>query len=282
MGLRETDVVDILARGPQGEVVLVICDTGVGYEDAERLPLLQQKLRTCVSYVYDERFPQRHPGKTVRDVRIVVTCSAPPTPEMQCIGAVAAPGEAGTLEVRFEHIPPSVEHAELLRAAEQYARERGRTLPGAAEAGLTAEVDRLLAEGADPNAPDELGLPPFHLAILRRQTVTASQLLEHGVSVDARDGCGFTALHLAAGDGMRDMVEFLLARGADANASEAEGYTPLHAAAEAGRVEVVALLLRRGARVNARRTTGETPLTEAASRGHAAVADLLRRYGGTR
>jgi len=281
MSLRETGRIDIVARGPKGEVALVACDTERWDNKTERYDLLVSKIRHYLGYIYSARFAEEHPGKTPRDVQIVVTCTTPPTSEMARIRAVTARGETESIEVRFQHVPDPRWLEEAEREVARIGDERSRTLHGAAEAGRARDVERLLAQGADANAPDELGFLPFHLAVLNRHASVARLLLQHGTPVDARDGAGFTALHGAVLDGHRDIVEFLLANGADLNAADSGGFTPLHAAAEAGNPEVAELLLRRGANVNARTAAGVTPLAEAARRGHAAVVEVLRRYAAT-
>ena len=107
MGLIERDEIDIVAQSPKGEVVLVIRDTGVGYDERDRLRLLKQKIRTCLKYVYDEQFPLKHPGKTVSDVRILVSCNMPPTQEMEELGGVSKLGARERIPVDYEYLPPT-------------------------------------------------------------------------------------------------------------------------------------------------------------------------------
>ncbi|KAL1433630.1 hypothetical protein MTO96_012456 [Rhipicephalus appendiculatus] len=75
----------------------------------------------------------------------------------------------------------------------------------ACAAGDTAEVERLLAAGADINT----------------------------TNVD-----GLTALHQACIDDNMAMVEFLVEHGCDLNLGDNEGWTPLHATASCGFVSV--------------------------------------------
>ena len=128
-------------------------------------------------------------------------------------------------------------------------------------------VELLLAHGADVNAKDsKYGDTPLCYAVEFREKDLAEVLLAHGADVNAKDSkYGQTPLHVAVNDGNKEMVELLLAHRADVNAKAANGQTPLHLAASFGRTDIAELLLDHGADVNARDDHQWTPLIQAAS-----------------
>jgi hypothetical protein len=128
------------------------------------------------------------------------------------------------------------------------ADQFGRTaLWWAAKDGRLEDVERLLAAGADPAAPDIDGESP---------------------------------LHAAARWGRADVVELLLSHQADPNLPGLYGMTPLQIAVLEGQAEAVVALLRHGADPNARDSFGKSPLHEAALRNSPELATLLLQYGG--
>ncbi len=112
-------------------------------------------------------------------------------------------------------------------------------------------VDRLLADGADPNEADRYGWRPLHFAVPLAGLEVVSGLLAVGADVDARTASGATALHLAASQSPVSVVSALLSAGADPNAKAGEaGWTPLHYAArerEQSLLPVITALLGAGA-----------------------------------
>lgn len=92
-------------------------------------------------------------------------------------------------------------------------------------------VNRLLAEGADPNARHpQLGSTPLSAAALLGHTRIVTALLDGGAQVSRRNSDGGTALHAAAFLGRVEAAELLIGRGADAAARNGRGETPMDAA----------------------------------------------------
>jgi len=119
-----------------------------------------------------------------------------------------------------------------------------------AQRGEAEEVRRLLAEGADPNQLDDLGLTALHGAAKKGHACIAVLLLERRADVNA---CAFgwrgeTPLHYACKYGHAAVARQLLERGADPLAASREGKTPLQHAREQRRHGVLALLAAAGAR----------------------------------
>ncbi|KAJ1473592.1 ankyrin repeat-containing domain protein, partial [Baffinella frigidus] len=122
----------------------------------------------------------------------------------------------------------------------------------AAMLGKTAEVLRLLEDGADVEEENPTGHTALHIAVLQRHGGIVRLLLDHGAGVNtqaANDGA--TPLHCAAEPGHGDMFQLLLDNGADFNLKTNSGDTVLLTASEPGHDAIVQQLLDLGADVNA-------------------------------
>src|SRR6266513_1506490 len=133
----------------------------------------------------------------------------------------------------------------------------------AAEARNTAEVQKLLGEGADANAKDNAGWTALIWAAYFGRTDTVRTLLEKGAYVNAKGKDGMTALMNAASAGYQDIVHALLEKGANVNAKDDSGKTALMSAAVRGHTDTVRTLLEKGADVNAKSKAGRTALMSA-------------------
>ncbi|MDP2029876.1 MAG: ankyrin repeat domain-containing protein [Thiobacillus sp.] len=110
------------------------------------------------------------------------------------------------------------------------------------------------------------------------------QLLAAGADHAATDEAGETALMLAAREGHVDAIKALIAAGADVNAKSPQGWTALAKAAyngetERGYVEAIEVLHEAGALVDERIFFGITPLMLAAGGGDASVVEWLINNG---
>src|SRR5262245_22566714 len=85
-----------------------------------------------------------------------------------------------------------------------------------------------LANGRNPNTPDEFGWIPLHRAAANNSAAVAKVLLQAGSSLTATGTDEWTPLHLAAVSGSSEVVELLIAAGADVDALSKFGDTPLH------------------------------------------------------
>ena len=172
-------------------------------------------------------------------------------------------------------IPPEVSMTKRLWAlalllclgSSAHPQDINTTLTDAARSRDTAEVRKLLADGANPNAKDKNGRTPLMEASSGGYTDTVRVLLENGADVNATDMVGWTALFWAAFSRRTDTLRALVAKGADVNARDNEGRTALIWAASSGYTDTVRALLEKGASVNAKDSHGWTALMNAADLG---------------
>lgn len=145
----------------------------------------------------------------------------------------------------------------------------------AVAAGNIQEVDRLLAEGANPDEKALMGHSPLIMATRSDYTLIAERLLKAGADPDQKDNLGWAPLHHAVktDNANLDMISILVRHGADVNMRDKHLRTPLHRAAQFGHVQAVQLLLRLGADPNAEDENGWTPLDR--GRAHPAIVRIL-------
>lgn len=129
-------------------------------------------------------------------------------------------------------------------AWEQYKQtmERPSDLWSAARADDVAEIERLLAAGAELEARDARGYSPLMLAAYLGQTAAVDRLLAAGADPNSRDGAGNTVLMGAAFKGYGQLVRKLVAAGADLAAVNQSGLDAHAFAMAFGRHEIAALL----------------------------------------
>ena len=146
-----------------------------------------------------------------------------------------------------------------------------RSLRGAAEDGRSSEVERLLAEGTNPNVPDHNGRTAVHHAAMKADGIILRMLLEAGGNPNAVDRDGSVPLHFAADfeffePDSQVAIRVLLDHGADPDHSNNAGQTPLHLAARRHQSNLsIFHLLDAGAGPNRPDSRGDTPLHYAVS-----------------
>ncbi len=154
------------------------------------------------------------------------------------------------------------------------------TLVDAAERGDRATALRILAKGANPNAPGPDGTTAVMWAASNDDLELVRVLIKAGANVTLKNQFGTSALTEAAVIGSAPVIDALLKAGADANTKNPEGETPLMAAARSGHIEAAKRLLAAGADVNAKENFGgQSALMWAAAQSQAGMVKLLASSG---
>ncbi len=138
-----------------------------------------------------------------------------------------------------------------------------RQLVAAAQAGDAAAVERLIGQGASPDARGLNETPALLLATHGNHVAAARALIAAGADVNAKDGIRDSAYLYAGARGHLEILKLTLAHGADLNSTNRFGGTALIPACERGHVETVAELIRAGVAVDHVNRLGWTALLEA-------------------
>jgi len=121
-------------------------------------------------------------------------------------------------------------------------------LHAAAAAGNVAEIERLVAGGANREARDANGRTPLHVAAYRRQYDAARVLMKRGANPNALDAQRYDIVTIAAVADDVPMLKVAFEGGASAkNVTSPYDGTALIAAAHLGHDEVVKVLIAAGA-----------------------------------
>jgi ankyrin repeat protein len=157
---------------------------------------------------------------------------------------------------------------------------RSNELIEAVRAADPGRVERLLANGADPNAPDVDTTTALHVAAGSGDPELVGSLLAAGADPGARTRYDITPIALAASGGHSEVIARLLEAGVEPDSTSLEGQTALMSAALHGSPEALGLLIDRGAEVDrAEPVRGQTALMWAAGEGHAEAVKLLVAAG---
>ncbi|PSF36221.1 hypothetical protein C7H19_13495 [Aphanothece hegewaldii CCALA 016] len=170
-----------------------------------------------------------------------------------------------------------------IKRKERKANKLGEKLGTAAVFGKLAKVQRLLAEGADPNTITECGKSPLMLAAMYGHKSVMEALLDAGADPNLRGDEEFdegeTALMYIASSffasNRAEVIKFLIQRGADVNVQNDQGQTALIKAGE--NADAVKALIEAGADLNIRDKEGNTAMML----GSWAIQQLLRQAGAS-
>ena len=104
--------------------------------------------------------------------------------------------------------------------------------------------------------------------------------LANGADANGHDTLGITPLSWAAMAGQAEAVQLLIKQGADVNGLNRDGNVPLHGAAFLGQAEIVELLIQHKADVNLRSGKGETALDTVAAEWSDEIQGILQFIAG--
>ena len=146
------------------------------------------------------------------------------------------------------------------------------------------EVNRLIEDGANPNAVDNEGWTVLMVMAKLGHAEVAKVLLAAGADVNAVGDHGQTALMVMGLTwdeyAAAKIAEILLSAGANVNAADNEGETALMWAANLGHAKIAKMLLSAGANPNAT-DNGKTALDIAKEKVHSEVVRILEEAGAT-
>lgn len=166
------------------------------------------------------------------------------------------------------------------RAVEDFfADAHARALAAAAARGDAAEVGRLVAAGANPNAIGRDGMVPLVWAIGKRNHAGMRALLAAGADPNAAGPSGLRPLELAAGSTDPELLRILLGAKGDPNARNSGSEPLLYTAVMHKQAANVRLLVERGADVNAVDDSHQTPTQLAADTDQWDLAAFLLEHG---
>jgi len=210
-----------------------------------------------------------------------------------CVASLVVTAAASVRAVaRAETSPAAVSQTASAQTKDERSRRPSQldeALYEAAEKGDGAEIERLLAAGANVNCAIEGDGSPLIAAAREGRLEAVRVLLNRGADPNMPVEGDGNPLIMAAREGHTDIVALLLDRGAKVDQMVPEDENALIQASGEGHLEVVKLLVARGADVNARvwvepaseRPNGEwrSPLAMARKGGHNAVVAYLQSLG---
>jgi len=146
--------------------------------------------------------------------------------------------------------------------------------------GNLPEVREVVANGADVNFVNRLGVTPLMMACQWNQPEIAGLFLDYGADLEpVESSCGRNALMYACLSGNVRLVKLLVERGARIDSTDCMGRTPLMMASSVGKTEIVRLLIECGANIHLKDNSGVNALEWAAGEGRRDIVELLWAKG---
>ena len=149
----------------------------------------------------------------------------------------------------------------------------------AAMNGLTADIERMIAEGADIDLKDGDGRTPLMYASFNGHSGIMQKLISKDAMVNQSDNYGRTPLMFASSGPYPEAVRLLLKNQADPNLlDKEEHFTALMYAAAEGQTEIVKILLTFKADPGKKDVDGDDAMTFARNNGHNEIVNLLQPF----
>ncbi|MEZ5397081.1 MAG: ankyrin repeat domain-containing protein [Bryobacterales bacterium] len=156
--------------------------------------------------------------------------------------------------------------------------DEGRTeLLLAARDGDVDEIERLIADGAEPSERDRRGRTALAHAASAGEEKAIAMLLDAGADPNIADDAGHTPMAHAAISGHSAAVRALAEAGGSIDEPDFQGWTPLMHAARRGWADVVETLLELGRPGIKRSADGRTALDYAQASGYEKAAEALQK-----
>jgi len=108
--------------------------------------------------------------------------------------------------------------------------------------GLIEKVERMVEQGADVNARDNVGRTPLHIAAAENHTLDMRVLFNLGADLNAKDGQGRTPMMYAAADGKADAVTLLVSQQANVQLEDEDGMRAYDWARSSGNNQLTSFL----------------------------------------
>jgi uncharacterized protein len=131
--------------------------------------------------------------------------------------------------------------SESLAASADERQRRSEFMVACASGDLT-KVERMLADGIDPNHVSDLGGTPLTWAVAWGRDDVVDCLLNHGADVELPARPAQSPLMYAASKGNRSIVTMLIAHGADAFRKDENGRLPVDMAIDSGHLQCAYLI----------------------------------------
>lgn len=164
--------------------------------------------------------------------------------------------------------------------AQTRAPSNDTRLAEAARDGNIAVVRKLVGQGVDVNAPENLGTPALHWAAYRADIEMGRVLIDAGADVSATNRYDEVPAYFAAANGDAAFIGMLLEAGADPDWVDPTGETLLMTASRSGDAASARILIDAGAKVDIREENfDQTALMIAVREGHPEVVQVLLNDG---
>ncbi|XP_078671104.1 uncharacterized protein LOC144911164 [Branchiostoma floridae x Branchiostoma belcheri] len=196
-----------------------------------------------------------------------------------------SPHRLGLLGLSPLHIACAQDNVEIITMLlnAQVGHINDRNGNGMTPLHLAKDLDviiKLVENGADINAQNEVGSTPLHCFLERELFDQASYLIDQpGCDINAKETDGATPLAKAVAVGGAVILQKLIERGCNINVCTKDQVYPIHFAAHFGHTRVAEMLINNKCDLDAKTSDTRTPLYLAVDEDHAQIVKLLINGG---